>query len=96
MEDPIIEKLDDISKKLDLLIIVSLAKSGIKQQEIAKIVGMSTKTIVKIFGKNYEKIQEKGNEWGYFTINRPKAFCYNQIISGKFSLKKKIKWCFWN
>ena len=49
-------KIDEITKKLDLLIIIALAKQGVSQNDIAKIVGMSTKTIVKIFGKNYEKL----------------------------------------
>jgi len=37
-----------------------LAKSGVSMDDIAKIVGVSTATIVKIFGKNYEKIRSKG------------------------------------
>ena len=51
------EQLEKISKKLDIIITILLAKSGVQQREIAKMLGMSTKTIVKMFGKNYERIQ---------------------------------------
>ena len=51
------EKMDSILRKLDLILIVFLAEKGIQQRDIAKILVLSTKTIVKIFGKNYERIQ---------------------------------------
>ena len=56
------DKLEEISNRLEIITIILLAKSGISQREIAKMLGMSTKTIVKIFGKNYEKIQGKEHE----------------------------------
>jgi len=56
------DKFKEVLKRLDVIIVIMLAKSGVSQREIAKILGMSTKTIVKIFGKNYEKIQSKDNE----------------------------------
>ena len=43
------KKIDSILKRLDLILIVMLAERGIQQRDIAKILGLSTKTIVKIF-----------------------------------------------
>jgi len=56
------DKFNEVLKRLDIITIIMLAQSGVSQRDIAKILGMSTKTIVKIFGKNYEKIQGKNNE----------------------------------
>lgn len=53
------ENTDSIIKKLDLILIILLAKSGLSQKEIAQILGMSNKTVGKIFGKSYDKLQEK-------------------------------------
>lgn len=50
-------ELKEISKKLDLLLIILLAKSGLSQRDISKILGISSKTIWKMFGTSYEKIQ---------------------------------------
>jgi len=46
-----------IMKKLDLILIVLLAKSGLSQKEIAKILGISTKKIWEIFGDKFSKVQ---------------------------------------
>jgi len=56
------KQLEEISKKLDIIITILLAKSGISQQEIAKMLGISNKTIQKFFGKNYQKLQDGKNE----------------------------------
>ncbi len=39
------ELLEKISKNLDLILVILLAKSGLKQSEIAKIIGTSERTI---------------------------------------------------
>ena len=53
------EQPNEITKKLDLILIILLAKSGFTQREIAKIMGISTKTIWKLFGKSYDKFEVK-------------------------------------
>jgi len=51
------KQIEDIKSKLDILIIIHLAKAGISQKDIAKILGVGDKKIQKLFGKNYQKIQ---------------------------------------
>ena len=38
-------KLDNIAKKLDMILVILLAKSGVKQKEIADILGKNERTI---------------------------------------------------
>jgi len=40
-------KLDNIAKKLDMILVILLAKSGVKQKEIADNLGISDRTIRK-------------------------------------------------
>lgn len=51
------EKLDNIVKKLDLLIAIFLAKNGMNREEIAEILGMSYKTIERMFAGKFNKIK---------------------------------------
>ena len=53
--------LKDIIQKLNMVLIISLAEKGIQQKQIAKILGMSNKTISKTFGKNYDKLISKNH-----------------------------------
>ena len=39
------ETLDKIAKRLDMILVILLAKSGVSQSEIAKIIGISERTI---------------------------------------------------
>lgn len=39
------KKLDKIGKRLDMIIIILLARSGLSQKEIADIIGISERTI---------------------------------------------------
>jgi len=52
---------EDLSSKLDILIIIHLAKLGFSQKEIGKIIKMSDHKIKNIFGKNYQKLQGELN-----------------------------------
>jgi len=40
-------KLDNIIRKLDMILVILLAKSGVKQKKIAEILGISDRTIRK-------------------------------------------------
>ena len=51
------DNIEPITKKLDLIIIILLARSGFSQKEIAKVLGISTKKIWEIFGSTFSKIQ---------------------------------------
>ena len=42
------EKLDKIAKKLDLIIVILLAKSGLTRKEIAETLDVSEKTIQRL------------------------------------------------
>jgi DNA-binding NarL/FixJ family response regulator len=42
------KKLDKISKRLDMIVVILLAKSGLKRKEIADILGISEKTIQRM------------------------------------------------
>jgi hypothetical protein len=46
-------KMDDISKKLDILLVIQLAKCGMTRVEAAKVLGVSEDTIERMlpFGK---------------------------------------------
>jgi len=39
------EMLEKIAKRLDMILVILLAKSGVRQTEIAKILGISVRTI---------------------------------------------------
>lgn len=51
-----------VLKKLDLIIMILLARAGFSQREIAKILGISTKKIWEIFGDKFSKVQETKND----------------------------------
>ena len=42
------KKLDKIAKRLDMIVVILLAKSGLKRIEIAEILGISEKTIQRM------------------------------------------------
>lgn len=39
------ETLEKIAKRLDMILVIQLAKSGVNQSEIAKIIGTTERTI---------------------------------------------------
>lgn len=41
-------KLDKIAKRLDMIVVILLAKSGLKRGDIANILGISEKTIERM------------------------------------------------
>ena len=57
------ETLEKIAKNLDMILVILLAKSGVKKSEIAEIIGISERTItnwlpfrqIKQSGKNNEE-----------------------------------------
>lgn len=51
------EKPDNVNKKLDLLIAIMLAKNGMTREEIAEILGVSYKTIERMFAGKFNKIK---------------------------------------
>ncbi|WP_366933082.1 helix-turn-helix domain-containing protein [Nitrososphaera sp.] len=55
-------KLGDISKRLDMIIVLMLADRGLTQSEIAKILGVSSKTIERLFASSFNKIQRNKND----------------------------------
>jgi len=56
------KQIDDIKSKLDILIIIHLAKAGFSQKDIGKILGIGDNKIQKLFGKNYQKFSGVKNE----------------------------------
>lgn len=42
------KRLDKIAKRLDMIVVILLARSGVNRKEIADILGMSEKTIERI------------------------------------------------
>jgi DNA-binding transcriptional regulator LsrR (DeoR family) len=55
------EKLGQIAKKLDILIVTQLAKSGLTRKEVADVLGVSEKTIERMlpFAKLSQRRREK-------------------------------------
>ena len=53
-------KLDKIIKRLDMILVVLLAKSGLKLNEIADILGISERTIQRMIP--FRKIKQKRKE----------------------------------
>jgi len=55
------EKLGQIAKKLDILIVAQLAKSGLTRKEVADVLGVSEKTIERMlpFAKLSQRRREK-------------------------------------
>jgi len=53
-------KLDKIIKRLDMILVVLLAKSGLKLNEIAEILGISERTIRRMLP--FRKIKQKRKE----------------------------------
>ena len=54
------EKLDKIAKKLDIVIVVQLAKCGLTRKEIADVLKVSEKTIERMLP--FEKLKQKRHE----------------------------------
>jgi orotate phosphoribosyltransferase-like protein len=52
--------LDEVSKKLDILIVVQLAKSGLTLKEIAKVLNISEDTIERMLP--FRKLKLKRHE----------------------------------
>jgi len=52
------KELDDLMKRLDILVILELAKYGFNIKEIAKILSLSDNTISKMFLNKYKKISK--------------------------------------
>jgi predicted transcriptional regulator len=46
----------DINRRLDILIAIQLANKGLEKGEIAKILGVSTKTVQRMFAGKWSKI----------------------------------------
>lgn len=42
------KRLDKIAKRLDMIVVILLARSGVNRKEIADILGMSEKTIERM------------------------------------------------
>jgi len=53
-------KLDKIVKRLDMILVVLLAKSGLKLNEIAEILGISERTIQRMLP--FRRIKQKRKE----------------------------------
>jgi DNA-binding transcriptional regulator LsrR (DeoR family) len=55
------EKLGQIAKKLDLLIVIQLVTSGLTRKEVADVLGVSEKTIERMlpFAKLSQRRREK-------------------------------------
>lgn len=53
-------KLDEILKKLDILIVVHLANSGLTRKEIADVLGVSEDTIERMLP--FRKLKPKRHE----------------------------------
>jgi len=54
------EKLDKIARRLDMIVVILLAKSGLKLKEIADILGISERTIQNWLP--FRKIKQKRKE----------------------------------
>jgi len=54
------EKLGQLNRKLDIVIVVLLAKSGLTRKEIADVLGISEKTIERMVP--FEKLKQKRHE----------------------------------
>ena len=54
------ERLDKIIKKLDIITVILLAKSGLTRKEIADVLGVSEKTIERLI--HVSKIKGKKTE----------------------------------
>jgi len=54
-------KLDEIMKRLDILTVIQLAKSGLTRKEVAEVLGVSEKTIERMlpFAKLSQRRREK-------------------------------------
>ena len=46
--DRSVEKLGKIAKRLDMIVVILLAKSGLNRKDIAEILGISEKTIQRM------------------------------------------------
>lgn len=55
------EKLDYIAKRLDTIIVILLARYGLRRNEIAKILDVSEKTIERLLAGNLTQIKPSRN-----------------------------------
>ena len=53
------KRLDEMLKKLDILVVVQLAKSGFTLKEVAKVLGVSEDTIERMLP--FRKLKPKGH-----------------------------------
>lgn len=60
MDKNIGETLDKIAKRLDMILVILLAKSGVNQSEIAKIIGTTERTIRNWLP--FRQIKQSGKE----------------------------------
>jgi ribosome-binding protein aMBF1 (putative translation factor) len=51
-----------LTKKLDILIAITLAREGFQREEVAKVLGVSYKTVERMFAGNWNKIGKTSNE----------------------------------
>lgn len=51
------KKLNEIQKRLDVLVVVQLAKSGLTRKEVADVLGVSEKTIERMLP--FAKLSQK-------------------------------------
>jgi orotate phosphoribosyltransferase-like protein len=54
------KKLDELLKKLDILVVVQLAKCGLTRKEIAKVLDISEDTIERMLP--FRKLKAKGQK----------------------------------
>jgi DNA-binding transcriptional regulator LsrR (DeoR family) len=54
------KKLDEILKKLDILVVVHLANSGLTRKEIAEVLGVSEDTIERMLP--FRKLKPKSHK----------------------------------
>lgn len=60
MDKNIGETLDKIAKRLDMILVILLAKSGVNQSDIAKIIGTTERTIRRWLP--FRQIKQGGKE----------------------------------
>mgnify|MGYP001608478813 CR=1 FL=1 len=52
-------EIENVNKKLDLIIAILLAKSGMTRKEIGEILGISDTTVKRMFAGKFEKIKSE-------------------------------------
>ena len=56
------KRLDKIAKRLDMIVVILLARSGLKRKEIADILGVSEKTVERMLP--FREISKRGKKSG--------------------------------